>query len=178
MYIGTRLAVLALFFPGPALVMAQDVSSPYDQIEGCDRENASRIRPDSGCGAPPSPTIFRSELESSVTLQMPQVSTRQCRAGISIGYLQRNTTARVEGTLRNEDCGASSGSYVLVISTRGENGESNTEEFHQLWQRDDDQPVNFSDDFSIGENVDLVRVRAQRIQCSCDSPAEDQESAE
>jgi hypothetical protein len=48
-----------------------------------------------------------------------------------------------------------------------------TLEFVESWRRDDDQPVKFSADYEIGENVDLVRARSRQLRCTCaDTPGE------
>ena len=56
---------------------------------------------------------------------------------------------------------------MLSVRTRDESGEQSTREFPQTWTRDDAQPVLFSTDIPIGENVDLVRVRALNLRCTC-----------
>ncbi|MFO7285249.1 MAG: hypothetical protein LOD94_16585 [Gammaproteobacteria bacterium] len=90
-----------------------------------------------------------------------------CRAAVGIEYLQRNTVASVAGVIDNDDCAASSGTFVIVLSVRRESGELVTIEVPQAWQRDDDRPVTFSGDYEIGENVELVRARVQKVTCRC-----------
>jgi len=96
-----------------------------------------------------------------------------CQAGISIEYTQRNTMANVAGTIENEDCGASSGGYTVAVRYRDENGEIHDDEHPETWQRDDDQPFSLNHEYLIGDNMDLIRVRARKIQCVCaDMPTE------
>ena len=167
MHIARKLALLPLLGVA-AISMAQDASHPFDRVPGCVRENSSRLS--SACREiPPPPIIIRHELESSTRITVPEVESLDCQAEVSIRYQQRNTIAKVDGTIENESCAASSGSFVISIGTMGESSELKTQEFSQSWRRDDDQLVTFSADYEIGENVDLVRVRALSVQCRCDS---------
>jgi hypothetical protein len=102
-----------------------------------------------------------------ITVQGITFQTRQCRAEVELNYAQNNTLASVEGEIQNPTCGASSGSLVLSVRTANESGEQATQEFTQTWAREDDQAVKFSAEYPIGENVDLVRVRALRMTCTC-----------
>ena len=112
-------------------------------------------------------TVIRTEKEISVHIDVPLPETRSCQATISIEYIQRNTIASVTGEIEHPECAASSGDYVIAVSTRDESGELKTTEYTQSWQRNDDQTVQLAADYLIGENVDLVRVRASRLRCSC-----------
>ena len=103
----------------------------------------------------------------------PQAYAGRCTAIMELEYSQRNTTARVSGTIQNEDCTASDGEYKLTFKIRDANGELKTLEFLESWQRQDDQPVELKGDYPIGENVDLVNVRAKMTRCTCpDTPEE------
>ncbi len=115
-------------------------------------------------------TVIEHELTTTITLPAPQIQSLQCQAELAISYLQKNTIADVEGTLENNDCAASSGSYVLSVRTTDANGMMTTQEFPQTWAREDDQDVTFRYEFEIGENVELTRVRAQKVQCRCKAP--------
>lgn len=128
--------------------------------------SSSRVA--AACARPTSETVIRVEKESSSEIEVPPLpEPPYCEATIAIAYTQRVTIARVEGTIRNPDCAASSGSYVLGVSTRDESGELKTREYTGSWQRDDDRPVTFIADYRIGENVDLVRVRPHHLLCAC-----------
>jgi hypothetical protein len=112
-----------------------------------------------------------SEKDVTFTLEVPAAKTAHCAATIEYAYTQRGSTVSVESTIENKDCAASAGDYDLLVSIRNENDELKTLEFHELWQRLDDQPVKLSRTYPIGENVDLVRVRSAGLQCTCsDAP--------
>ena len=126
--------------------------------------SASRTR--SACGEE-STSVLSAEKEVTFRLEVAEPDTRYCRAEIALEYSQRNTIAHVEGVIKNEECPASHGEYTIELSVRDGNGESKQLEFDELWQRDDDQPVTFTSDYSIGENVELIRARTRRLRCVC-----------
>jgi hypothetical protein len=111
--------------------------------------------------------VIEHQLEVTTRLEGLAFQTRNCRAEVSLSYIQNDTLASVEGEINNATCGASSGNLVLSIRTSNERGELTTQEFTHPWVREDDQPVVFSADYPIGENTDLVRVRALRTGCTC-----------
>jgi uncharacterized protein YfcZ (UPF0381/DUF406 family) len=112
-------------------------------------------------------TVLSSKVEVTTKIELPQLNTRNCSAQIDLQYSQRNTIARVLGKLTNESCAASSGQYVIAARIRNENGEFETLEFDETWQRDDDQPVMLTADYAIGENAELIRLSSRRILCRC-----------
>ncbi len=91
-----------------------------------------------------------------------------CQASISFTYLQRAAEADVKATVENEDCAASSGSYVVQLTIKAD-GAMETEKlrFEESWQRDNDRPVVVEKRYPIGGNVDLVRVRIRKLTCRC-----------
>lgn len=93
--------------------------------------------------------------------------TSVCSARVEIEYRQKNTIAETEGTIHTEDCEAASGVYTVAARYRDEGGEIHNIESENTWSRTDDQPVHFSEELIIGENVDLIRVRARKIRCEC-----------
>jgi hypothetical protein len=105
-------------------------------------------------------------VENTTNVEYFTVPTRQCQAFVALDFNQKNLLATVEGEVDNDTCGASSGSFVLSVRTTHDNGEQATQEYMQSWTRDDDQPVTFSADYPIEEDVVLV-VRAQRVRCTC-----------
>jgi hypothetical protein len=107
------------------------------------------------------------QAEVPIEIEIPSQKTTQCQATIAFEYTQRNTVARVEGSIENGICAASSGDYTIAVSFRDQNGELKTLEFGETWQRSDDQPVEFLTDYPIGENVELVSVRSRRLRCVC-----------
>ena len=94
-----------------------------------------------------------------------------CEPTMAIRYEQRNTVARVEGTIENPTCAACSGEYTIAVRIRDESGESKTLEFDGQWQRVDDQPVKFTADYPVGANVDLLNVRTKSLRCVCSATA-------
>jgi len=104
--------------------------------------------------------------------------TKYCKASVWIEYNQYDTMASYDGEISNEDCGASGGSYTISVRYQDASGEVRSVDSEHTWHREDDQKVVFRGEQSIGENADLIRVRARKIQCVCDdteSPAADKE---
>lgn len=95
------------------------------------------------------------------------VKGRSCDSTMAIEYEQRNTVARVEGTIENPSCAACTGEYTIAVRIRDESGESKTLEFPGKWQRADDKPVKFRADYPVGANVDVLNVRAKALHCVC-----------
>ena len=113
------------------------------------------------------------EQDLSIKLEIQAKPTATCAATVEFEYQQRDAIARVTGAIANDQCAASGGDYVLVVSIRGANGEVKTIEFPQEWQRSDAEPVKFTHDLPIGPNVDLVSVRSRRLRCTCtEAPAQ------
>jgi hypothetical protein len=92
---------------------------------------------------------------------------QSCNATMDIEYEQRNTVARVEGTIENPSCAACSGEYTIAVRIRDASGEFQTLEFPGKWQRADDKPVKFKADYPVGANVDVVSVRTKGVHCVC-----------
>ena len=117
------------------------------------------------------------EAEKEFTIKFETTQHKQyCKARMWVEYTQRDTLADYNGEIVNEDCGASSGSYVIAVRYRDEADEVHSVESDHEWQRDDDQMVEFAGQMVIGENVDLIRVRGRKIQCVCaeiEAPAEE-----
>jgi hypothetical protein len=109
------------------------------------------------------------QAEKTYTLKLETTQHKlYCQAPIALQFTQRNTIARVRGTIENDDCGASSGTYTIAVRYKDEAGEvHNVEQAEEHWQRDDDQPFSFEHEYLIGENVDLIRVRVRKIECVC-----------
>jgi len=114
------------------------------------------------------------EHDVTVNVKIAPMPTKSCQATISTSSEQRNTFARVEGTIEIADCTACSGGYTIVVRVRDESGETKSLEFEGSWQRTDKQPVKFTADYPIGANVDLLGVRSKGLHCACaDAPAGD-----
>lgn len=163
MHIGKMLVLVTL------LAVATPATAQYEnypQHPGCKRLNSSRL-PAPECGLTRPPIILSHELLINTNLSAPPIKSLDCQASVVIRYLQSDTIAKVDGTIENESCAASSGSFVLSISTSDAAGKLTTWDYSQAWMREDDQPLAFTGDYDIGKNVDLVRVRALRIVCKC-----------
>jgi hypothetical protein len=102
-----------------------------------------------------------------VEIQTEVKGQQSCNATMEIEYEQRNTVARVEGTIENPSCAACTGDYTIAVRVRDEGGEFKTLEFPGKWQRADDKPVKFTTDYPIGLNVDVVSVRTRGVHCVC-----------
>ena len=90
-----------------------------------------------------------------------------CKAALEIEYYQKGSSAHVESTLTNEDCGASSGSYVIQVRYRGADRQTQSKEFAELWERADTDPVLVEKDYYIADDVDIIRVRSRKLKCTC-----------
>lgn len=158
-----------------SLATAQDPSEGrFGDAIGCKGEIASRISSHLDCGEiQRAPIVITTEIPAQpIVVEMPAVVISDCEAIIKFEYTQRGALARVEGTIENETCPASSGSFTVSLRTSNDNFEQTTLEFQETWQREDDQDVSFSREYAIGDNVDLIRVRTSKSMCKCAATAE------
>lgn len=172
-WIGYTLAA-TLYWP-MSFVMAQDpIGGRFGSAAGCLRDSASRLHSHMDCGEfPRDDIVITTEIPTQpIVVSLPDVVITDCEAQIEFNYTQRGAIARVEGSIENETCAASEGSFTVSIRTSNDDFEQVTQEYHETWQRGDDQPVNFSHDYEIGDNVDLIRVRTLKSMCKCSAPAE------
>ncbi len=110
--------------------------------------------------------------EETTAKDAAQPASKSCTATLAITYQQRNTIANVEGTIENTMCAASGGDYELAISLKApDGGDPKVIEFSGKWQRSDSQSVKFTTDYPIGENAELLRVRARKVHCTCTDAA-------
>jgi hypothetical protein len=121
------------------------------------------------CGDEATPAIEGTE-DTSFLIEIPPLANRECSATTTTEYLQLNTIARVNSTLKITDCAAASGAFTIALLIRDESGEDKPLEFEATWEGSDDQDVTFTADYPIGENVDLVRARVRNLSCTCDDP--------
>jgi hypothetical protein len=108
----------------------------------------------------------------SVSRELPieiqtTIKGHSCDPTMALRYEQRDTVARVEATIENPSCAACSGEYTIAVRVRDDSGESKTLEFEGQWQRADDRPVQFTKDYAVGTNVDVLNVRAKSVHCVC-----------
>ena len=104
------------------------------------------------------------EKQVGVTLEYRQ---KGCAATLGLEYYQNGTDAHVKSTLKNEQCAASSGSYVLRISYRPDEGDMGEVEFEETWSRNDDADVIAEKDYFVGENLEIRRVTSSKLRCVC-----------
>ncbi|HSC15021.1 MAG TPA: hypothetical protein VLI71_07880 [Gammaproteobacteria bacterium] len=110
----------------------------------------------------------RTEQELKVSLEAPQLDAPQCEASTLTEYSQRNTVARVTATVSTANYPAgSTGTFDVVARIKDESGEIKPLEFAQSWQHDDGGSTSLTNDYPIGENVDLVNVRIRNLKCTC-----------
>ena len=113
-------------------------------------------------------SVIKNEAEVRTIIEIEQeFATNACKAEIEIEYYQKGSSAHVESTLTNEDCGASSGSYVIQVRYRGADRQTKSKEFAELWERTDTAPVLVEKDYFIADDIDIVRVRSRKLKCAC-----------
>lgn len=113
------------------------------------------------------------EIRYQMTISTTPPATQRCKASLDFTFIQKNDTAVIESTLSNPDCGASSGEYTMLIRIRDENGELQSLQFPESWQRENAQTIESHAEYFIGDNVDLVSARARKLQCICDGSGEE-----
>ena len=108
------------------------------------------------------------EAQIRTTIMVEQsFATNACNAELEIEYYQKGSSVHVESTLTNADCGASSGSYVIQVRYRGADRQTHSKEFAESWTRTDTAPVLDVKDYDIADDVDIIRVRSRKLDCSC-----------
>ena len=83
----------------------------------------------------PRPAGVKQTITTRVTLTQQNANPNRCLAGVSISYLQMYDKIRVDTTVVNDDCVASSGTYKIRARTRSPSGELDTREFIENWSR-------------------------------------------
>lgn len=99
--------------------------------------------------------------------EQPSEALRGCTAWVDLEYYQKNTHVYVKSTLTNEQCAASSGSYVIRIRYLPDEGEPDEIEFEETWSRDDDADIVTEKEYYVGENLEVRRVRSSKLKCVC-----------
>jgi len=94
-------------------------------------------------------------------------ATNACKAAIEIEYYQKGSSAHVESSLTNDDCDASSGTYVVQIRYRGADGQSQSKDFPETWERLDSNPVVVEKDYFVADDIDILRARSRKLTCTC-----------
>jgi len=136
-----------------------------DDIYTCQAApGGSRVR--ENCEVETTTLKLEQQMKLAFTLNAPPAPL-QCGASTTTRYQQRDTVARVSGTLEIRDCAAASGTFTVAVRVKDDSGVEKPLEFSQPWQRSDDQDVAFTADYPIGENVDLVSVSLRGLTCTC-----------
>ena len=111
---------------------------------------------------------INNEAEISTTIEAEYAfATDACKAAIEIEYYQKGSSAHVESSLTNDDCDASSGTYVIQIRYRGADGQSQSKDFPETWERLDSSPVVVEKDYFVADDIDILRVRSRKLHCTC-----------
>ncbi|MDX1563354.1 MAG: hypothetical protein R3305_10525 [Gammaproteobacteria bacterium] len=168
---------------GIGLVASSDAQQMHEQIrEGtiaviCRAgSTASHIK--ENCDYPRRSEELSREVEVPRTIELSVGGGRVCSGLVDMTYQQRSTLALVKGTLTSADCAASSGSYTITARIRNTAGDVETIDFEERWQRSDDEPVTFEAAYPIGDDVELLRMDARHVVCSCDIAAADDINSE
>lgn len=140
----------------------------------CSRTSRLGSEMDCDAGAADGSLVIEREVSFPMQLESQTLETGQCQAEVKLDNLQYDTYARVSGSVDTTTCAAASGSFVLVVRTGAVGNSRVTQKFPQDWEREDSQPALFSASLPIAANTDLVRVRAQRIRCTCADALPDQ----
>lgn len=94
-------------------------------------------------------------------------NSEMCNATAELDYFQRGTEAQVDTSINTEDCGAANGKYVVKLTIRADNNESQVLNFEESWERTDGAPVESVRRYPIGDDVDLLRARIRKLSCTC-----------
>ncbi len=98
-----------------------------------------------------------------------EFATNACMANIEIEYYQKNSMAHVETELNNDNCAASSGTYVIQVRYKDAAGEQLTKDFEESWERSDAEAIVGEKDYFVADNIDILRVRSRKLSCICAS---------
>ena len=111
---------------------------------------------------------INNEAQIRTTIVVEQtIATNACKAELEIEYYQKGSSAHVESTLTNADCGASSGSYVIQVRYRGADRQTQTKDFAESWARTDTTPIQVEKDYYVADDIDIIRVRSRKLNCTC-----------
>jgi hypothetical protein len=100
------------------------------------------------------------------SIKPPDLLSGQCEVAAATSYQQRNTLARVVGTIQVTDCTAAAGTFTVAVRVRDDAGDR-VLDFRETWQRDAAREVGFAADYPIGENAQLLSVRVRNLTCAC-----------
>lgn len=103
--------------------------------------------------------------EYTTTFQ-PKMFEPECQADLAISYTQMYDKVRIDTTIRNDGCPASSGDYRIRLRTRAEDGQINNHEFQESWSRETPGTIEVRKDYPMGPDPDLVWARIQTTHAS------------
>jgi hypothetical protein len=159
----------------PTATQGSATGKNVPQCQGAPGGSRMRNRNSAECDAVAAAeaTTVKTEQQLTVTLEVPAPEVLQCEATTLTQYQQRNNVARVTGSVSISNCPAgSSGTFDVVARVKDESGETKPIEFAEKWQRNDTGDAQFTSDYPIGENVELVNVRVRNLKCTCAETAE------
>jgi hypothetical protein len=101
----------------------------------------------------------------------------RCQAQVSISYVQMYDTFRVDATVANQQCAASSGAYKITARTISATGDPHTQEFTEQWRRGADTTDDLEQrhTYSMAGDERLVWARVSttpKTLCICDDVPE------
>jgi hypothetical protein len=165
-----------IFGAGGASPTANQGSATGKNVPQCQAApggSRMRNRNSAECDAAAAAEAVRTQQQINVSLDVPHPEALECEATTVTQYSQRNTVARVTGTVDILNCPAgSTGAFTVVARVRDDSGEIKPLEFNETWQRNDATDVNFTSDYPIGDNVELMNVRVRNLKCTCAAAAD------
>ncbi|HET8698564.1 MAG TPA: hypothetical protein VFO94_13810 [Gammaproteobacteria bacterium] len=172
-YVWALIALLAAAVLGPS-AFAQVPGFPAKQgridkdVPACaGGPGGSRAR--SNCEPGSTPKSARTTQEFKLSIEpRAQTSTPACEVTVVTNYVQRNTSARVNGSIGVKQCPmGSTGTYTVVLRTKDAHGEAKSMELVEAWQSGDSGDVQFTADYPLGRDVELLNVRVRNLRCTC-----------
>ncbi len=147
-----------------------DVQSPYgsdmvgDDVGGRVQQRGSSFTIRRAVGRP-----GRAIELQGITLR-PKGRSFDCQAQVSISYAQLHDRIRVDATVENDGCAASSGDYTVRVRTI-DDGEARTRTFAESWARQDAAPVKTRRYYDMDGDQKLVWAQvgtSRKTNCRCD----------
>jgi len=163
------MAVSSAFAQPPGLARQGRIVDKGDRdVQTCPgAAGGSRMR--DNCAAEVTIAPLRTQQEFKVPVEVQaEAGAPLCEVAILTEYLQRNTVARVNGSLAIKNCPmGSTGEYSLVLRIKDANGDVKPVEFRETWRSGDARDVKTTADYPIGNNVELLNVRVRGLRCTC-----------
>ncbi len=97
--------------------------------------------------------------EKTVDLTSEDDNAEFCEVNIATDYWQQDTLVKVEATIENSQCDASSGQYVVKVRTRNADDEATTATYPESWVREDANTIKAVHTYSMNGDTELIRVR-------------------